>query len=99
MPVHREIKFGALMDRVLSLPNDYLATGRSPSWRPLRCLPTDLTGAVDASRQGHYAGVDRSVPGRTRLIRSIDPIKDQTYYLSSVAESKLSQVGTMSRRD
>jgi hypothetical protein len=31
MPVHREIKFGALMDRVLSLSNDYLATGRSPS--------------------------------------------------------------------
>jgi tRNA-specific 2-thiouridylase len=51
------------------------------------------------SRQGHYAGVDRSVPGRTRLIRSIDPIKDQTYYLSSVAESKLSQVGSVHRRD
>ncbi len=41
---------------------------------------------------GHYAAIDRSTPGRTRLLRARDPIKDQSYYLSSVPEAQLARV-------
>lgn len=45
---------------------------------------------VDAT--GHYAATDKTPEGRTRLLRSADQLKDQTYYLSSCSESQLSRV-------
>lgn len=42
---------------------------------------------------GHYAKVDWTEGGRTKLLRSADSTKDQTYYLSSVPEAQLSRVG------
>ncbi|KAF9519791.1 hypothetical protein BS47DRAFT_1370574 [Hydnum rufescens UP504] len=63
-----EIKFGALMDRVISSPSqEWLATG-------------------------HYARIfwDETFPvSRPRLMRARDKAKDQSYYLSSVTESRL----------
>jgi tRNA U34 2-thiouridine synthase MnmA/TrmU len=41
---------------------------------------------------GHYAATDKTPEGRTRLLRSADELKDQTYYLSSCSESQLSRV-------
>jgi hypothetical protein len=41
---------------------------------------------------GHYAATDKTSEGRTRLLRSADQLKDQTYYLSSCSESQLSRV-------
>ena len=45
---------------------------------------------------GHYARVGRTDPPalRPRLLRSADRNKDQTYYLSSVPETKLRRVST-----
>ncbi|KAG7580008.1 hypothetical protein FFLO_00216 [Filobasidium floriforme] len=40
---------------------------------------------------GHYAATDKTSEGRTRLLRSADQLKDQTYYLSSCSESQLSR--------
>ena len=40
---------------------------------------------------GHYAATDKTPAGRTRLLRSVDELKDQTYYLSSCTESQLSR--------
>ncbi|ELU35658.1 tRNA methyl transferase domain-containing protein [Rhizoctonia solani AG-1 IA] len=40
---------------------------------------------------GHYARIVY-YHGRPRLMRSDDPNKDQTYYLSSVRENKLKRV-------
>lgn len=72
---NREIKFGALMNRVLGSPSSTTAgEGR-------KFLAT-----------GHYAKVDWTEGGRTKLLRSADATKDQTYYLSSVPEAQLSRV-------
>lgn len=48
---------------------------------------------VDAT--GHYAATDKTPEGRTRLLRSADQLKDQTYYLSSCSESQLSRVSSV----
>jgi hypothetical protein len=44
---------------------------------------------------GHYARVDWTEGGRTKLMRSADATKDQTYYLSSVPEAQLSRVSDL----
>lgn len=41
---------------------------------------------------GHYAATEKTPQGRTRLLRSADELKDQTYYLSSCTETQLSRV-------
>lgn len=41
---------------------------------------------------GHYAKVGWTEGERTKLLRSADRTKDQTYYLSSVPEAQLSRV-------
>ncbi|KAJ9476879.1 Mitochondrial tRNA-specific 2-thiouridylase 1 [Pseudozyma hubeiensis] len=71
---NREIKFGALMDRLI--PTAGQVEGGRKSW-----LAT-----------GHYAHVAwHEQPDRARpmLMRAKDRTKDQTYYLSSIAEEKL----------
>lgn len=75
---NREIKFGALMNRVLGSPSPPSSSGRE---RGRKFLAT-----------GHYARVDWTEGGRTKLLRSADMTKDQTYYLSSVPEAQLSRV-------
>ena len=66
---NREIKFGALLDRLVP-PSPGAEAAKT--W-----LAT-----------GHYAQVDWSTP-RPRLLRARDRSKDQTYYLSSLRESRL----------
>jgi tRNA-specific 2-thiouridylase len=47
----------------------------------------------DKFATGHYARVDQeSVSGRWQLRRSLDPAKDQTYFLSRLSQAQLSQV-------
>ena len=74
---NREIKFGALMDRVLpTIPTTGGEEGGKKSW-----LAT-----------GHYADVEWTEidqKPRPRLMRAKDRTKDQSYYLSSVAEDRL----------
>ncbi|KAI5449349.1 hypothetical protein NCC49_004754 [Naganishia albida] len=72
---NREIKFGALMNRVLGSPSSSSA----------------LEGGRKFLATGHYARVDWTEGGRTKLMRSADGTKDQTYYLSSVPEAQLSR--------
>jgi tRNA U34 2-thiouridine synthase MnmA/TrmU len=64
------------MDRVLGPAQAQLESGM-----PRKFLAT-----------GHYARVDWMSGGRTKLMRSADWTKDQTYYLSSVPEAQLSRV-------
>ncbi|CBQ67690.1 related to trna methyltransferase [Sporisorium reilianum SRZ2] len=65
---NREIKFGALMERL---------------------LPEREKGRKSWLATGHYAHVAWSEQGRPMLMRAKDRTKDQTYYLSSVAEDRL----------
>jgi tRNA (5-methylaminomethyl-2-thiouridylate)-methyltransferase len=39
---------------------------------------------------GHYARIDHGLPeGRVRLLRAVDPVKDQTYFLATVPSDAL----------
>jgi len=60
---NRHIKFGLLLDRVLEMGADYLATG-------------------------HYARIERS-PNGYRLLKAIDPAKDQSYFLYPLGQRQL----------
>ena len=60
---NQHIKFGLLLDRVLEMGADYLATG-------------------------HYARVVRSPEGY-RLLKAIDPTKDQSYFLYTLGQREL----------
>lgn len=74
------------MDEALTSHHEYLATGkfRVTAGRLRSHLILDFVA-------GHYAGLDHTPRGRTRLVRSHDPQKDQTYYLSSVPEEQLAK--------
>jgi hypothetical protein len=77
----------------------WLATGKS-KYNPRQ--PRMQTGASNANiflfgsystpLTGHYAATDRTSTGRTRLLRSADRTKDQTYYLSGCSEAQMSRV-------
>ncbi len=60
---NQHIKFGLLLDRVLQMGADYLATG-------------------------HYARIEHS-PHGYRLLRAIDPTKDQSYFLYTLGQWEL----------
>jgi len=40
---------------------------------------------------GHYARVDQDAHGRYRLLRGLDPAKDQSYFLFSLTQAQLAQ--------
>jgi tRNA U34 2-thiouridine synthase MnmA/TrmU len=74
---NKEIKFGRLLEETFppSSPDSSVQGSNPQGW-----LVT-----------GHYASTKKTSTGRTRLIRPVDPAKDQTYYLSSCSESQLSR--------
>jgi tRNA-specific 2-thiouridylase len=47
---------------------------------------------VDRVASGHYGVVDRSGPGPVRLLRSPDPVKDQTYFLSHLSQAQVAKI-------
>ena len=63
---NRNIKFGLLLDRVVEMGGDYLATG-------------------------HYARIE-SAQGVYRLLKGVDPLKDQSYFLYVLGQKELSRV-------
>ncbi|KAI9098168.1 tRNA methyl transferase [Phlyctochytrium arcticum] len=46
---------------------------------------------ADYIATGHYARVQRQNDGSVHLVRAVDPVKDQTYYLSTVPEASLTR--------
>jgi tRNA-specific 2-thiouridylase len=51
----------------------------------------DKVAGVDRVASGHYGVVDRS-GDRARLLRSPDPVKDQTYFLSHLSQEQVAHV-------
>lgn len=85
----REVKFGALIDRLAS-DGEWLATG--VVLHALRLFYTSLNPSDNVI--GHYARKGWKVPPgssipRPQLLRSSDPTKDQNYYLSAIPEKGL----------
>jgi tRNA-specific 2-thiouridylase len=46
---------------------------------------------ADRLATGHYARIDRTEDGRCRLLRAVDPGKDQSYVLYGLSQEELSQ--------
>lgn len=88
---------GEYYDRVVSYVLAELQAGRTPS-PDLFCNQRIKFGAFldhiddrfDRVATGHYAGIqqDGSV---YRLIKGLDPVKDQTYFLSHLSQAQLSR--------
>ncbi|KAG8875849.1 hypothetical protein FRC20_002879 [Serendipita sp. 405] len=83
----REIKFGALLD-TLKLQDGWLATGHYARLERSRASNSD-TGHSDVDR--------------VKLLRGVDPVKDQSYWLSSVSEAQIRRalfpIGHLSKGD
>jgi tRNA-specific 2-thiouridylase len=65
--------------------------------KPRRAAPCTLTEAAkqleaDAIATGHHARVHRDHDGGFRLLRGLDPAKDQSYVLYMLGQSELSRV-------
>jgi tRNA-specific 2-thiouridylase len=71
-------------------PNPCIACNRSIKFdlllRRVRALGMDLLAT------GHYARVDRGPDGRFRLLRALDPRKDQSYVLTSLTQDQLAHL-------
>jgi len=85
----------AYWDRVVRYTIDELRAGRTPS-PDIFCNQRIKFGAffdeIDDSYErvasGHYARADR-LAGRSRLRRGVDPVKDQSYFLSHLFPEQL----------
>jgi len=49
-----------------------------------------ILGAA-ALATGHYARIDKSSTGRPCLLKGVDPVKDQSYFLARLTEKQLAQ--------
>ena len=93
VPLQREY-----MDRVVSYVLAELKQGRTPS-PDILCNERIKFGAffdaIDSSYDkvatGHYAQVRENEDGIFELLRAPDPVKDQTYFLSSLSQEQLSR--------
>ncbi len=47
---------------------------------------------ADRVATGHYARIERNEDGSCRLLRGVDPIKDQSYYLFHLSQAELKHV-------
>ncbi len=51
-----------------------------------------LAGDYDAVASGHYARLRRREDGRCQLLRGVDPVKDQSYFLAYLRPDQLSRL-------
>ncbi len=85
-------------DKVVSHTVSELRAGRTPS-PDILCNQRVKFGAfcdyIDDSyliASGHYARIDRDKEGVARLKKGLDPIKDQTYFLSRLSQQQLQRI-------
>ena len=51
-----------------------------------------IGGDYDAVASGHYARLERAADGHTRLLRGVDPAKDQSYFLAYLRGPQLGRL-------
>ena len=51
-----------------------------------------IGGDYDAVASGHYARLERAADGHTRLLRGVDPAKDQSYFLAYLRGRQLDRL-------
>lgn len=94
VPLQRQYR-----ERVVSWALDELRAGRTPSPDVLcnRAVKfgafveylDDEEGRFDFVASGHYARLRRDEDGTTHLLRSVDPVKDQTYFLFQLRQEQI----------
>jgi tRNA-specific 2-thiouridylase len=84
-------------DTVVGYTLDELRDGRTPSPDVLcnraikfGAFVDRLTGDVDFVASGHYARVENR-PDGAHLLRGVDPVKDQTYFLHQLLQTQVSR--------
>ncbi len=70
-------------------PNPCLACNEHVKFRAL--LDRAVALEADFLATGHYARIDRTAGGRYRLLRAVDPAKDQSYVLYTMGQAELAQ--------
>ena len=88
----------AYHDQVVAHALSELAAGRTPS-PDLHCNERVKFGAFmslvgadfDRVATGHYAQIVRDPGGRTRMFAGVDPVKDQTYFLSRLSPAQVAR--------
>lgn len=82
-------------DRVVSYTLDELRAGRTPSPDVLcnqrikfGAFVDEIDGSFERVASGHYARLDRERE-TVQLKRGVDPVKDQTYFLSHMSQDQL----------
>jgi tRNA-specific 2-thiouridylase len=70
-------------------PNPCLACNEHVKFRAL--LDRAVALEADFLATGHYARIDRAPDGRYRLLRAVDPAKDQSYVLYTMGQAELAK--------
>jgi tRNA-specific 2-thiouridylase len=88
---NEKIKFAAVLDRAVALGFDAVCTGHHARLQPVR-----MPAVGPATRSaGHPSAPSRDHAGREggaqRLVRSVDPAKDQSYVLAVLTSEQLSR--------
>ncbi len=86
------------LERVVGYVLEGLRAGRTPS-PDVMCNRRVKLGAflerwgraVDTVATGHYARTRRRRDGRTELLCGVDPVKDQTYFLSQLTQDQVAR--------
>lgn len=71
-------------------PNPCVACNRWFRWNKLFEKGADLGATYVAS--GHYARIQKDAGGNARLLRGVDPNKDQSYVLHGLSQSQLKNI-------
>lgn len=85
-------------ERVVDYALGELRLGRTPS-PDIFCNQRIKFGAFleavgdefEAVASGHYARVEHAAGGRSRLLKGVDPVKDQTYFLSHLRPEQVAR--------
>jgi tRNA-specific 2-thiouridylase len=70
-------------------PNPCLACNEHVKFRAL--LDRAVALEADFLATGHYARIDRAADGRYRLLRAVDPAKEQSYVLYTMGQEELAK--------
>ena len=87
-----EIKFKAFLDHALRLGAEKIATGHYARLRRAAANPRMSVGLHDESSAGAAAGARvREHDGTFELLKGLDPLKDQSYFLHRMTQAQLAK--------
>ena len=86
---NKEVKFGAFLNKALSMGTDYVATGHY-ALNTKQMLSSDSHPNLDVVNESNIAYVRESTAWH--LAKGVDPSKDQSYFLWTLKQEQLSKI-------